>query len=513
MMLLKDLVEVSKRVGATTRKKEKASLLSEYLKSGQGPEIALATSYLSGQIPQGSLGIGWAALQKTLGNLDKRPRPLSLQEVNRFFDQIAQSRGAGSAEKKVKILRDLFSSVREDEKDFLVGLIMNEVRQGALEGLVVEAIAQASGLAVERIQRGVMFSGNIGEIARAALEEGIEGLSRFQPRLFHPIAPMLANTAEEERDALTRWGQVACEFKIDGARIQIHKNGEEIRVFTRHLKEVTERVPEIVTAARGFRLDKAIFEGETVALRPDGRPLPFQTTMRRFGRVQDIERIKKEIPITSYFFDLLYLDGTPLFDEALSKRFELLSANLPPEYRIPQIVTADEKVVGEFLKKSLEAGHEGIMAKGVDSPYMAGHRGFYWLKIKPAKTLDLVILAAEWGHGRRKGWLSNLHLGARDPESGQFVMLGKTFKGLTDDMLQWQTERLLSLETGRDEWTVYVHPKLVAEIAFNDLQESPRYPGGLALRFARVKRYREDKPPSEADTIQRIQAMFEASRK
>jgi DNA ligase-1 len=512
-MFLKDLVDLSKRVSATTRKKEKASLLAECLKRGQGQEIDLATSYLSGQIPQGSLGVGWAMLQKTLGNLDERLRPLSLVEVNRFFDEIAQARGAGSVEKKVKALRNLFSSAREDEKEFLVGLIMGEVRQGALEGLIVEAIAQASGLAVERVQQGVMFSGNIGEVARVALEEGLEGLSRFQPRLFHPIAPMLANAAEGEGDALARWGQVAWEFKIDGARIQIHKNGEEIRVFTRHLKEVTERVPEIVAVAREFRLDKAIFEGETLAMRPDGRPLPFQTTMRRFGRIQDVERMKKEIPLTSYFFDLLYLDGEPLFDEPYRKRSELLSESVPSEYRIPQIVTADEKVVREFLKKSMEAGHEGIMAKGLDSPYVAGHRGFYWLKIKPAKTLDLVILAAEWGHGRRKGWLSNLHLGARDPESGQFVMLGKTFKGLTDEMLKWQTERLLSLETGRDEWTVYVQPKLVVEIAYNDLQESPRYPGGLALRFARVRRYREDKSPSEADTIQRIQAMFAASRR
>jgi DNA ligase-1 len=235
--------------------------------------------------------------------------------------------------------------------------------------------------------------------------------------------------------------------------------------------------------------------------------------MRRFGRVQDIARMKKEIPLTSYFFDLLYLGGEPLFEEPYRKRVELLAEGVPSECRIPQVVTADAKVVQEFLKKSLEAGHEGIMAKGIDSPYVAGQRGFHWLKIKPAKTLDLVILAAEWGHGRRKGWLSNLHLGARDPESGQFIMLGKTFKGLTDEMLKWQTERLLSLETRRDEWAVHVQPKLVVEIAYNNLQESPRYPGGLALRFARVRRYREDKSPSEADTIQRIQAMFEASRK
>jgi DNA ligase-1 len=234
--------------------------------------------------------------------------------------------------------------------------------------------------------------------------------------------------------------------------------------------------------------------------------------MRRFGRVQDIEKMKEEIPLSSYLFDLLYLDGDPFFDVPYRKRFDLLSENVPAEYRIPQIVTADEQAVRDFLKRSLDAGHEGIMAKGVDSPYVAGHRGFYWLKIKPAKTLDLVILAAEWGHGRRKGWLSNLHLGARDPESSQFVMLGKTFKGLTDEMLRWQTEKLLGLEVGRDQWTVYVRPELVVEIAYSDLQESPRYPGGLALRFARVRRYREDKSPSEADTIQRIRAMFEAGR-
>jgi DNA ligase-1 len=512
-MLFKELVDVSQRVGDTARKKEKASLLAECLKRGRGQEIALAASYLSGQIPQGSLGIGWTTLQKVLANLDECPRPLSLLEVNRFFEEIAQWRGAGSAEKKVKALRDLFSSAREDERRFLTGLIMGEVRQGALEGLVVEAIGQASGLAVERIRQGVMFAENIGEVARVALEEGLGGLSRFQPRLFQPVAPMLANAVKGEGDALERWGRVACEFKIDGARIQVHKNGEEVRVFTRHLKEVTERVPEIVAAARKFRIDKAIFEGETVAMRPDGRPLPFQTTMRRFGRVQEVERMEKEIPLTSYFFDVLYLDGEPLFDEPYRKRFELLSEGIPSEYRIPQIVTADEKMAREFLEKSLGAGHEGIMAKGVDSPYVAGQRGFYWLKIKPAKTLDLVILAAEWGHGRRKGYLSNLHLGAKDPESGQFVMLGKTFKGLTDEMLRWQTERLLSLETRRDEWTVYVRPRLVVEVAYSNLQESPRYPGGLALRFARVRRYREDKSPSEADTIQRIQAMSAASRK
>jgi DNA ligase-1 len=260
-------------------------------------------------------------------------------------------------------------------------------------------------------------------------------------------------------------------------------------------------------------MDKAIFEGEAIALREDGRPLPFQTTMRRFGRIQDVERIQKEIPLRPFFFDLLYLDGQSILDVPYGKRFGQLTERIPSEYLIPRIVTADEAKVRDFLFQSLKAGHEGLMAKGLDSPYVAGHRGFLWLKIKPAQTLDLVILAAEWGHGRRKGWLSNLHLGARDEESGEFVMLGKTFKGLTDEMLQWQTKKLLELEAGRDEWTVYVRPELVVEIAFNDIQESPRYPGGLALRFARVKSFREDKSPSEADTFQKVRTIFEEGRK
>jgi len=512
MIYFKDLVETSTKVSQTASKKEKASLLAEFLKKGRGQEIALGASFLSGQIPQGRPGIGWALLQRALENLDQRHRQVNLLEVNRFLDQLSQSRGSGSTEKKSKVLHDLFSLIGEEERNFLIGLLLGEIRQGALSGLVVEAIAQASGLASKVIQQAVMFSENIGEVARAALEEGINGLSRFQVKLFRPVSPMLANTAEDEKETLARWNHVACEFKIDGARIQIHKDGEEIRVYTRHLKEVTERVPEIVTLARGFGFNKAILDGEVFSVEAEGRPRPFQTTMSRFGRLREVERMKEVIPLTSNFFDLLYLDGEPLFDRPYRERFELLSEGLPSPYRIPQIITRDEKIIQDFLKKSLQAGHEGIMAKGIDSPYLAGQRGSFWLKLKPARTLDLVILAAEWGHGRRSGRLSNLHLGARDAQSGSFVMLGKTFKGLTDEMLRWQTERLLALETHRDQWTVYVKPQLIVEIAYNDLQESPRYPGGLALRFARVRRYREDKSPSEADTIQMIQALFEAGR-
>jgi DNA ligase-1 len=513
MLFLKDLTQISEKVSATPKKKEKVSFLAHFFKDAKGKEISLLAFYLSGELPQGRMGIGWITLQEALKGAPFLPKPLSLVDLDSYFDSIARERGTGSSGRKVQILREAFTHTGEKERVFLTGLILGEIRQGALEGLILEAVAQAASLSLDLLQQSLMFSGSIGEVARTAIEEGASGLSRFQPKLFHPISPMLASPVEGGDEAVDRLGEAGWEYKIDGARIQVHKDGEEIRVFTRHLKEITESVPEIVHLARQFPMDKAIFEGEAIALREDGRPLPFQTTMRRFGRIQDVERIQKEIPLRPFFFDLLYLDGQSILDVPYGKRFGQLTERIPSEYLIPRIVTADEAKVRDFLFQSLKAGHEGLMAKGLDSPYVAGQRGFLWLKIKPAQTLDLVILAAEWGHGRRKAWLSNLHLGARDEESGEFVMLGKTFKGLTDEMLQWQTKKLLELEAGRDEWTVYVRPELVVEIAFNDIQESPRYPGGLALRFARVKSFREDKSPSEADTFQKVRAIFEASRK
>ncbi len=512
-MLLRSLVEVSERVSATTSKKEKVLLVAGLLLRTKGKEIALAAHYLSGRLPQGRLGIGWKMLHEAARDLSPSPHPLTLVELDGFLEAITQEKGPGSLERKLRTLRGLLTRTTEKEMDFLSRLIMGEIRQGALEGLVQEAIAQASSLTPDLIRQALMFSGDIGEVARVALEKGAAGIARFKPRLFRPISPMLANPAEAVAEALQRLGEAGWEYKIDGARIQIHKAAEEVRIFTRHLKEVTESVPEILTWARRLPMEEAIFEAEAIALRKDGKPLPFQTTMRRFGRIQDVQRMQKEIPLTPYFFDLLYLDGESLFQTPYQDRFALLAERIPPSHMIPRIITADEKEVREFFSKSLEAGHEGLMAKGLNSVYVAGQRGFYWLKIKPAQTLDLVVLAAEWGHGRRKGLLSNLHLGARDPERGEYVMLGKTFKGLSDEMLHWQTKRLLELEIARDEWTVYVKPELVVEIAFSDLQESPRYPGGLALRFARVRRYREDKSPLEADTIQKVRTIFEASRK
>jgi ATP-dependent DNA ligase I len=413
----------------------------------------------------------------------------------------------------MQALKGLFARARPDERRFLVELFMGEVRQGALEGVVQDAIARAAGLAASDVRQAAMYSDSIGEVARVALEEGAAGLARFSLRLLSPIAPMLASTAEDVEAALERLGPAAFEYKLDGARIQLHKAGDEIRVFTRHLQDVTARVPEVVEWARGLPARELVLEGEAIALRPDGRPQPFQVTGSRIGRSKDVEAARRATPLSSFFFDCLYLEGEgPLVTLPYSARAERLARTVPEGSLLPRIVTQAEDEAERFLRRALDAGHEGLMAKSLEAPYAAGQRGFHWLKLKSAHTLDLVVLAVEWGSGRRKGWLSNLHLGARDPESGQFVMLGKTFKGLTDAMLRWQTKTLLALEASRDDYTVHVRPELVVEIAFSDVQESPRYPAGLALRFARVKRHRPEKPASEADTIQTVQEIFRQQR-
>jgi DNA ligase-1 len=327
-------------------------------------------------------------------------------------------------------------------------------------------------------------------------------------QLFRPVLPMLAGTAESGEEALAELGEAALEYKLDGARVQIHKAGDEIRVYSRRLNEVTPAVPELVEAARAMPARELILEGEAIALRPDGTPHLFQTTMSRFGRRLEVERMRGTTPLTLFLFDLLYLDGVPLIDEPLYRRSAELVKTVPAEFLVPRLVTASVEQAREFLAASLGRGHEGMMAKAVDSPYEAGRRGRRWLKIKPVRTLDLVVLAAEWGHGRRRGWLSNLHLGARDTERGGFVMLGKTFKGMTDEMLAWQTDRLQQLEVSRDGHTVYVRPELVVEVAFNDLQSSSQYPGGLALRFARIKGYRPDKSAADADTLATLQGIW-----
>jgi DNA ligase-1 len=393
------------------------------------------------------------------------------------------------------------------EQDFLVRLLAGDLRQGALEGVLSEAIAKASRLPPALVRRAAMMAGALGLVARAALIEGASALDQFSVQLMRPVQPMLADTAEDVADALARLPTAAFELKVDGARVQVHKAGADIRIFSRNLREVTAAVPEIVETMRALPVRDAIFDGEVIALRADRTPHQFQVTMQRFGRRLDVDRLRAELPLTPFLFDCLYLDDGPLIDEPQARRFQALTSTAGPLV-VPYEISPTPERAEAFLQDALRAGHEGVMAKALDAPYAAGRRGQAWLKIKAAKTLDLVVLGVEWGHGRRQGWLSNLHLGARDPDRDRFVMLGKTFKGLTDDMLAWQTEKLLSLETSRDRYTVHVRPELVVEIAFNDLQESPVYPGGLALRFARVKGYRPDKAAAEADTFETVRGIY-----
>jgi DNA ligase-1 len=353
-----------------------------------------------------------------------------------------------------------------------------------------------------------MMAGDLTSVARAALTGEGGDLAGFATELFRPVHPMLAGSADDAEVAVEELGEAALEYKLDGARIQVHKSGDQVGVFSRRLNDVTAAVPELVEAVRALRAHELILDGEVIALRENGTPHPFQTTMSRFGRRLEIDRMRRELPLTPFFFDLLYLDGSPLLDEPARRRLTALGDAVPESMLVPRLLTSSTTEARRFLQTALERGHEGIMAKALDAPYQAGHRGRRWLKVKPANTLDLVVLAAEWGHGRRQGWLSNLHLGARNPMDGGFVMLGKTFKGMTDEMLDWQSKRLLELEVARDGYTVYVRPELVVEVAFNEVQASSQYPGGVALRFARIKRYRTDKTAGEADTIDAVQQIY-----
>jgi ATP-dependent DNA ligase I len=437
------------------------------------------------------------------------PQPtLTLAELDAFFDRLLAVKGKGAAAERLRLLKELFARATGAEQDFLLRLLVGELRQGALEGVMVEGVAKAAGLPAVDVRRAAMLAGDLGVVAEAALAEGAAGLAQFAVQLFRPVQPMLAQPAEDAADALARLGEAAFEWKLDGARVQVHRRGDEVRMFTRKLNEVTAAVPEIVEAVRALPVPELILDGEAIAFRPDGRPQPFQITMRRFGRKLDVEAMRAALPLRCFFFDALALGGESLIDRPGRERVAALDAALPGGLRIPRIVTSRVADAEEFLKGALEQGHEGAMAKALDAPYEAGRRGAGWLKVKRAHTLDLAILAAEWGHGRRHGLLSNLHLGAYDQAANGFVMLGKTFKGLTDQMLAWQTEKLLQLEIGRDAYTVYVRPEFVVEIAYNDLQASPHYPGGLALRFARVKAYRPDKRAEQADTIETVRALF-----
>jgi DNA ligase-1 len=502
------VVDTSRHVAESRGRRDKIALLAALLAATPPDQVALAAAYLCGAVPQQKLGLGWASLQAAATGSAAASPEIDLSEVDAVLGRIAGTSGKGSAEIRQRLLRELFARLTLEEQRFLFGLVMGELRQGALEALVIEAVARAADLPAGDVRRAVMMAGDVSRVAEAALTEGSAGLARFAVRLFRPVLPMLAGTAESEEEMLAELGEAALEWKLDGARVQIHKAGEEVRVYSRRLNEVTPAVPELVEAVLRLPARELILEGEAIALRPDGTPHPFQTTMTRFGRKLEVERVRETVPLTLFLFDLLYLDGISLMDEPLARRSAALAQAVPASLLVARLVTGSVEEARAFLAESLRRGHEGIMAKALDAPYEAGRRGRRWLKLKPVRTLDLVVLAAEWGHGRRRGWLSNLHLGARDTERGGFVMLGKTFKGMTDEMLAWQTVRLQELEQSRDGHTVYVRPELVVEVAFNDLQSSPQYPGGLALRFARVKGYRPDKTADEADTLATLREIW-----
>jgi DNA ligase 1 len=529
-VLLDEVAVTSAAVAASSARLAKVERLAACLRRLEPGEVHPAVAFLSGELRQRQIGIGWAALRDAP---DPAAAPtLTVAEVDAAFERIGRLAGPGSQAERRRLVGELFGRATAAEQRFLVGLLSGELRQGALEGVMVEAIAKAAGVAGAEVRRALMLRGALGPVAEAALARGVPGLREFHLQVGRPLQPMLASTApsieaamERVGEAAVEWkldstsdpiredpaahgGQAAIEWKLDGVRVQLHKAGDEVRVFTRTLDDVTARVPEVVEIAMALPVRSAVLDGELIALRPDGRPQPFQVTAGRLGSRLDVERQRLAVPLTLYLFDVLHVDGQDLIDRAGAERHALLAAMTPEALRVPRTVTGDPPAAAGFLGDALARGHEGVLVKSLAAPYEAGRRGAGWLKVKPVHTLDLVVLAVEWGHGRRKGWLSNLHLGARDPETGGFVMLGKTFKGLTDKLLAWQTERLLELAVGpTDQWVVRVRPELVVEVAFDGVQASPRYPGGVALRFARVVRYRPDKRAIDADSIGAVQAI------
>ena len=506
-VLLHEIAETSRAVASTRARLLKVERLAACLGSMEPAELPVGVAFLSGELTQGRIGVSYAVVREASPGAVAASPSLVVIEVDRELGRIAGVSGRGSKAERLRLLRELLGRATAVEQPFLQRLIVGELRQGALEGIMIEAIARVAEVPSAEVRRAVMVSGNPGAVAQAARTHGSAGLSRFSLELFRPVQPMLAQTAEGVEEAVAKTGPAALEFKLDGVRVQLHRQEDEVRVFTRKLKDITERVPELVEAALRLPSRALVLDGEAIALRSDGSPHPFQVTMRRLGRKLDVARMRETLPLTPVFFDVLHVDGQDLIDRGAEDRFGALADALPAKLRVRRCVTGDVSEAEAFLDEALGRGHEGIMAKSLAAPYEAGRRGAGWLKIKPAHTLDLMVLAAEWGSGRRRGWLSNLHLGARDAASGGFVMLGKTFKGMTDELLAWQTKRLQEIERERDQWTVHVRPELVIEVAFDGVQESPHYPGGLALRFARVKRYRPDKRPEEVDTIDTVRAI------
>ncbi|MGY4652392.1 ATP-dependent DNA ligase [Mycobacterium sp. URHB0021] len=512
-MQLVDVATASADVGASSARLAKIARIADLLKAASDeadPKLVhVVVAWLSGELPQRQIGVGWAAL-RSLPSPAAQPS-LSVSEVDARFTEIGRVAGKGSQARRAELVAGLFAASTEQEQAFLRRLLGGELRQGALVGVMADAVAKAAGIPAAGVRRAAMLAGDLPAVAAAALTGGQAALEQFTLRVGRPVGPMLAQTATGVGDALERLGGTAIfEAKLDGARVQIHRFGDAVSIYTRSLDDVTERLPEVVEATLALPVGDLIADAEVIALRPDGRPHRFQVTASRFGRSVDIAAARLSQPLSVFVFDLLHLDGVDLLDQPTGERVATMDAIVPKAHRVDRLITSDAAAAQQFLDVTLGAGHEGVMAKSLAAPYEAGRRGAGWLKVKPVHTLDLVVLAVEWGSGRRTGKLSNIHLGARDPVTGELIMLGKTFKGMTDAMLDWQTARFTELADGpTDGWVVKVRPEQVVEIAFDGVQGSSRYPGGMALRFARVLRYRDDKSPAEADTIDTVRALYE----
>ncbi|GAA0530701.1 ATP-dependent DNA ligase [Paractinoplanes ferrugineus] len=499
-----DLAATSAAVSATSGRKTKIELLADALRRLDPAEIAAGSAYLAGELPQRQTGVGYASLR------DRPPAAaepsLSVAAVDAAIAEISVVAGAGSQARRRELLGALFGAATADEQRLLIGLFSGELRQGAQAGLLADAIAKAAEVPLAVVRRALLLSGDLKQVAVAALTGGAAVLAEITLRVGTPLTPMLAQSAPDVGAALLATGApAAVDVKLDGIRIQVHRSGDDVAVFTRSLDDITGRMPEVVEAVRRLPLREAVLDGEAMTLGPDGRPRPFQETSSRAAT-----RGTVSAALVPYFFDLLHLDGTDLLDEPGRVRWQALADTLPAALLVGRTTVTTEEEAAAAFAAALAAGQEGVVMKALEAPYDVGRRGSAWVKVKPRHTLDLVVLGVEWGHGRRQGWLSNLHLGARDPETGGFVMLGKTFKGLTDELLRWQTARFQELATSDNGWVVEVRPEQVVEIAFDGVQTSPRYPGGVALRFARVLRYRDDKPAAEADTIDTVRSLRHA---
>jgi DNA ligase 1 len=511
-VLLIDVATASKDVGGSASRLAKIARIADLLSRAKSDPklVAILVSWLSGELPQRQIGVGWAAL-RSLPPTAARPS-LTVIGVDATFSAIGAVSGKGSQARRAELVAELFASATEVEQTFLRRLLTGELRQGALVGVMADAVAAAAQIPASVIRRAAMLGGDLPAVAAAGLTGGTVALEAFALQVGRPVGPMLAQTAAGVTEALEKFGGTAAfEAKLDGARVQVHRSRDQVTVYTRSLDDVTARLPEVVEATLALPITDLIADGEAIALRPDGRPQPFQVTGSRFGRSVDVPAARAAQPLSVFFFDILHRDGIDLLDAATSERMAVLDQIAPAQNRVDRLITSDPAAAADFLDATLAAGHEGVMAKSLTARYEAGRRGAGWLKVKPVHTLDLVVLAVEWGSGRRSGKLSNIHLGARDPATGGYVMLGKTFKGMTDAMLDWQTARFKELAIGgTDSYVVQLQPEQVVEVAFDGVQQSSRYPGGLALRFARVLRYRDDKGPDQADTIDTVRALHQS---